>query len=1669
MYSLMATALDVVDSISYIFSQASPFLAAPGSGSAGSFVAADGLVRTALCLLLERAAIDSRHGSQLLPVVFPALVGFLADPDTLVVKRALRIAIHLLRPALCAVSHLTGAAASAARFRRARRARRRFFHQHPELADVGQSYGDADGEADGLPFETLVPETEERRCAVEAAERCGEAAPALWQALSATVHRTGALARTHPSEGVRAAALKLLEMVVLALGDPRAGDSAVLHASLAAHRLGGENRAEDVARWRQPAAVRAASAPLSWPQWRRWSATGLDESAEAEGRTGVHDDGGVGSVPGADVPAIGELDDEANDSGGDPGERYVQLAQQGLLPSPLTFSLRDLWASPEGPANAGEGARLAWFAACVIAAAIGAPLQPDAAAALAPYAAPEAVELAATGALATADSICAALTAATRALLARPRYGEVLLPPLLALTRSAPPRLLAMQVARVSKAVHASLGGLKLAPRLPSAFVAPVAAAYSPAEDDRDRRRRAGTQLRHTVDVGDRALEAFQQGLLRRGNVFVAEVVTRMLERPMPKLVPPPPPQARTDALPAHIVPRELLLPPGADAAATAPAPVRVTPLLRRFVAEFPNRAAETRLQVDARRASVPSVAFAMVPAFPALQRLRPRQAVGLARAALTRLLAPRAAAAAARSGATAFRLQLLVRLAVHWLPLGVREAGFASDLRRLPAPAATAPAITAFTSASTSPAAGASARVKRALEPSAAEDGAAVSTEAQKRPRAAADAGADASADANASAAQVPAPDGLVPVGSEWGATLRPLRWGHAHLVRPQLLLDFVCDSYTALSAPAAVAAPGALSAGDCEALALHWLHSLYRHERATPGAVAEPDPVAGAAAPAPTGIATGTAVADVSESVDAPALVTVLGEDAGALAGAVLLPGERATWPAPEGRDAAALVAAADRARAETQTAANVAATEAAAAAAAEKKAAAAAAVAATTTAPLAAMSDADVEPQAPVVADVDPVTMHLSAFASTVASPVPLYDAHLVRLLRHLIFGLRQFDQSAVRALLTGAPAITHGVFSFVAALCASPPPALSFGFVALHALITQRPSARAPALLLLLSLSLAASPALASQQAAAVALLRLVLPAPAVLPRVLSFARARLALVLDPAFPRGVSLPAPSRAVDAELRSRIDYFRRQEGSAVGAAGVAVADAAWAPLGAAASAGTAAAGAAETTAAAGTGAGAGADVGAGTGPSGRVGARSAAGLEEILQLAPPAEDTAEDAAEAALLAAGDADAETRVARSADAFLARVAAVRVARAAEAARCLRVAMVATKAAPGTLALLLRAYADTPHAFVRTEMHRMMRAEGVVPSPALFAALQDSPRAAEPLVLQALDMLSQVSKEEHDAAARASAAAATPEEGLRLQDEALARVRAAVRATLESEGFQRAARALFKRSGNQDVRFLTPLLPVMARDDLRALLPSLAQLPGKLWGTAVERLLGNDAPRLTGAELVQLLHALPLDAARPEQQQVLIGTVLANTARVPPATYTRLLTSLLSGPTAPPMFFYTCGLMAASAVEGGLAPLQLLHYVPLALGKRHALAEPCQVQYLAALLHMLLPDSVPMLLALSRAQLAAVLPLHEDAFRPLIVKEMLALAERGDFRALKLHHETFGLPPPTKEQLRRVRVQRAPYQPHPQAPHYAHSGGYRPFQQGPAFNRGPFH
>lgn len=102
--------------------------------------------------------------------------------------------------------------------------------------------------------------------------------------------------------------------------------------------------------------------------------------------------------------------------------------------------MRDLWASPEGPANAAEGAWLATLAAAAIGATLDAPLPPAAAAVRAAALAGSPV------APATAETYGAALAAAARVMMARPRYCELLLPALLLLARSSPARLSVFQV-----------------------------------------------------------------------------------------------------------------------------------------------------------------------------------------------------------------------------------------------------------------------------------------------------------------------------------------------------------------------------------------------------------------------------------------------------------------------------------------------------------------------------------------------------------------------------------------------------------------------------------------------------------------------------------------------------------------------------------------------------------------------------------------------------------------------------------------------------------------------------------------------------------------------------------------------------------------------------------------------------------------------------------------------------------------------------------------------------------------------------------------------------------------------------------------------------------------------------------------------------------------------
>jgi len=387
MYVLLPTAPDAVDALAYLASpttsplfnpvaqdkSAGADFAAGAAGAAGTlFAAGDSLVRTALVLFFERAAVDPRHGARLLPVVFPALAAFLVSDagDSLLVRRVLRTAVHLLRPALCAVAQLSGSAAAAARLRRARRARRLFFASRSDRSDRGQGFSPTTGsaamtddnsrEADDSvthEFDGEFPPEARVRARAEAAAAAAAAAspqwlhgpgPALWTGVSSLIMAAVRVAAAPGGEAARAAALKLLEMAVLALGDARAGDSALLHAALAEHRLGTANKPEDVAMWRKPTQARSVAAgALAWGAWQRWTATGLDEThsggdgdgdgaGSASGATGLaaYDDGGVGTLQGADVPAEGELDDpekydaDAAAAGRDVGAQYLQLAAQ---------------------------------------------------------------------------------------------------------------------------------------------------------------------------------------------------------------------------------------------------------------------------------------------------------------------------------------------------------------------------------------------------------------------------------------------------------------------------------------------------------------------------------------------------------------------------------------------------------------------------------------------------------------------------------------------------------------------------------------------------------------------------------------------------------------------------------------------------------------------------------------------------------------------------------------------------------------------------------------------------------------------------------------------------------------------------------------------------------------------------------------------------------------------------------------------------------------------------------------------------------------------------------------------------------------------------------------------------------------------------------------------
>lgn len=364
----------------------------------------------------------------------------------------------------------------------------------------------------------------------------------------------------------------------------------------------------------------------------------------------------------------------------------------------------------------------------------------------------------------------------------------------------------------MSKALHAALGALKLAPRLPAAGVLPVSEAYLPGEDDRGRRTRAIHTLRHIRDILDPNLAQFQAQLLRRADA--GDLALRLLQRPLARLVRASA-AARTEPLPAHALPPDT---PGAGAA-------RVSPLLLRLLAELPSPAAEDRRRRAATAAAVAVVAFDTVPALPLSAALPPRRALALARAALTRVLAARTEALAARSGATAFRLHLVTKLAAHWLPLGVRQDGFADAPR--PAPATiTLCHDDANDSTDTGDDSSASTRKRR---------GGASENSATKRSRPAATATAPAPTttaltESGTAAAGVDratllaqSSGGLADAGPKWLARLRPLAWGQARLIRPDALLRGILDAFTAAAygSPAAV-----LSPGECASFALLWLH---------------------------------------------------------------------------------------------------------------------------------------------------------------------------------------------------------------------------------------------------------------------------------------------------------------------------------------------------------------------------------------------------------------------------------------------------------------------------------------------------------------------------------------------------------------------------------------------------------------------------------------------------------------------------------------------------------------------------------------------------------------------------------------------------------------------------------------------------------------------------
>ena len=667
---------------------------------------------------------------------------------------------------------------------------------------------------------------------------------------------------------------------------------------------------------------------------------------------------------------------------------------------------------------------------------------------------------------------------------------------------------------------------------------------------------------------------------------------------------------------------------------------------------------------------------------------------------------------------------------------------------------------------------------------------------------------------------------------------------------------------------------------------------------------------------------------------------------------------------------------------------------------------------------------------------------------------SSLLPMYDSHLLTLIRGLTStgdanltsasavragGLPSagFDQPALRAVLTGAPVITHSVMAYLAALWASPSPACEVGFVALHTLIARRPAARAPALLLVLAQCLSRQH---DQAQRALALLRDVLALRAVRPRALAFVAARLAALADPLFPRGCgALPRPSRAVAGELRSRVASLRRQQGGQTGVLGVSLAS----------TAGDAASGTVLLN-----------DGSSSSGSSSSGGSRSVADIVAALDLttssvhasAPDAEakdgdepEDEEDKADAALLAAGDLGAQLRLARRAEAFLDSVDALRRARESEAARVLRLGFAAARAAPAAVALLLRAYAVTPHQWVRDAIHTMLRVEPVAASADLLLALEQSPPAAQPAVLQLLDQLTQVSAQDIAAAEAANAAAATPEAGLQAQTAALAKAREAVLATLQSAPFQRTARALLARSGGTEVRYLLPLLPTFSKQELAEQLPALLALAGRVWELALARVLDTiTPPRVSALEVTELLAALPVAAAAPALVADKLRTLVVSSGRVAVTGLPAVLLAMARAQPAPPALFLLTNLalnapdnnaaraaadasaaaaaaggasalpnatsLSLSAANGGVTAGLALSVVSQALSRRGALAEACQVQYLSDLLLALVKSpstssaadtpagaaaaaataaaAVDVMLRMNKAQLAAVARVH---------------------------------------------------------------------------------